>query len=128
MDSLQGRRVLYGIGGLFIALLIFHAGLVAGSHRHMRGEKHGWHGFTMEGHGTVGIVQDVASSSIRIQTRDGLSQIVRLTPTTQVRADDASSTIPASGQYVTVLGVPNDDGTLSATLIHIGRGHDTQRR
>ena len=121
--SVKSRRPIYGIGALLIALLIFHTGVAIGSHRHHR-ERRGWHGFITEGHGAVGIIQEVASSSLRMQMRDDSPQTVWLTSTTIIRGDDASSTTLVAGQQIVVLGTPRGDGTLSADLIHIRERSD----
>src|SRR5438552_3136508 len=85
---MKKRRVLYIVLGIVAALLIFHAGLAAGSHRHSR-DRDGFnrrpragffsrlpHGFIEEGHGVVGVVQSVATSSLTIATRSGALQTV----------------------------------------------------
>ena len=134
ISSGWGRRVLSGLGVLLIALLIFHAGVSIGSRRHFQGrggpgfgfraapgffEVRMPRGFIQNGHGTVGTVESVSTSSIMVDTRDGSSQTVLLTDATVIRSGggDASSTAVSVGQQVIVLGTPNDDGSISANLI-----------
>lgn len=132
VPSEKVRRVLYGLGVLLVALLIFHAGVVTGSHRHSPGRGGPGFGFRVpgfnvqlprgfipNGHGSVGTIQSVSTSSITLQTRDGTTQTVLLTGKTSIRTASgaASSTALSVGQQVIILGTPNDDGTISADLI-----------
>jgi|SRR3989344_7553929 len=132
VPSEKVRQVLYGLGILFVAMLIFHAGVVTGSHRHFPGKAGpgfglrgpGFNvqlprGFIPNGHGSVGTIQNVSTSSITLQTRDGATQTVLLTDKTSIRTQSgaASSTALSVGQQVIILGTPNDDGTISADLI-----------
>lgn len=138
VPSEKARRILYGLGILIVASLIFHAGVVTGSYRHSPGRNGpGWgfrgpgfnvqlpRGFIPNGHGAVGTIQSVASSSVALQTRDGSTQTVLLTGKTIIRnrSDNASSTALTAGQQVVVLGTPNDDGTISADLIRVMPGN-----
>ena len=131
------RWILYGFGVFFVALLIFHAGVVTGSHRHFSdrpGPGFGFRGpgfnvqmprgFIYNGHGAVGTIQSVSTSSITLQTRDGTTQTVLLTGKTSIRTASgaASSTALSVGQQVIILGTPNDDGTISADLIRATPG------
>lgn len=136
MSSERGRKTLYALGALFLAILIFHAGVAVGSHRHVRGKsemEHGWgfrgpgfdvkfpRGFIAGSHGAVGIIVSVGSSSITLRTRDGETQTVLLTNTTVTRSEsgDASSTTLSVGQHIIILGSPSDAGALTADLIRI---------
>ena len=129
------RYLLYGLGALLLVLLIFHAGVVAGSHRR-HSERGEWgfrppfpgffdvrlpRGFILDGHGTVGVVQSVGSSSIILQTRDDSTKTVFLSSKTIIRAGfgDASSTALSPGLHIVVLGTPNNDGALFADLIRV---------
>jgi hypothetical protein len=132
--SQNGRRVLYIIGAFLLSALIFHAGLVIGSHRNFRGNAgRNWgfkapgfyvqfpRGFIQNGHGTVGTIQSVATSSVIIQKRDEAVQMIMITDKTTIRyqSKNASSTALAIGQQIVALGTPNDDGSMIASLIRV---------
>lgn len=136
-SSPHAHFVLFSIGAVVISLLIFHAGFVAGAHNRFplsQEQSRGWnfqapgfgtvhvpHAFIMRGHGIVGIVQNISSSSLTIQTREGETQTVALTSTTQFRNLDgsASSTALVKGLGVMVLGAPDANGQISAEVIRI---------
>jgi len=132
VPSEKVRWVLYGLGILFVALLIFHAGVVTGSHRHFPGRAgpgFGFRGpgfnvqlprgFISNGHGSVGTIQSISTSSLSLETRDGATQTVLLSDKTSIRTESGatSSTALLVGPKVIILGTPNDDGTISADLI-----------
>lgn len=134
--SISGRKILLVIGIVLIAVLIFHAGVVVGSHRHFRGGEeqrfgfrpapgmivmHMPRGFIEGGHGTVGTVEQTATSSLTVRMRDGSTATILLKQGTVIRDldGDASSSVIMAGQSIIVLGVPNDDGTISADLIRV---------
>lgn len=120
---------------VLFALLLFLAGLAVGSHRRFaRAEDKRWgfhgpgfnvrlpHGFIEDGRGVVGTIQSAATSSLTVLARDGSVQtvLIRAETTVRDRSGAASSTALVSGETVTVLGVRNADGTISADLIRIG--------
>ena len=127
------RKVLIGIGVVVVLLLIFHAGMVTGEHRHS-GE-HGFgmqrsggffiarmpQGYMQQGHGAVGTVTALGPSSVTITGRDGGAQTILLAPDTQIRAlnGDASSSALKVGDHVIVLGAPSESGQITAHLIHV---------
>ncbi len=129
------RKILVGIGVLFLAVLIFHAGISVGSHRHVSPRNDAsWgfrapggfnirmpRGFISNGHGAVGTIQSVASSSVSLKTRDGRTQTVLLTGATTIKnsAGYASSSPLSVGQQIVVLGTPDSDGNIAADLIRV---------
>lgn len=130
------RLFLYVLGIVLVVLLIFHAGFVAGSrHRSYPGEgglgfrvhAPGFgemrlpRGFLPHGHGTVGTIQSISTSSITLQTRDGSSQTVLVSDKTLIRNSDgsASSSALTKGLPVIVLGTPDETGQISAELIRL---------
>lgn len=125
----RSTQIAYIVGALAIALLIFHAGFAIGSHRHPpHGERrfgfHGAelpHGYVAGGHGAVGVVESVASSSVSLQLRDGSIETLRLTDKTTIRSSNGatSTTALTPGQHIVALGTPGADGVISADLIRI---------
>lgn len=129
---------LFRLGGFFlVALLIFHAGVAVGARRHPPGRmgSPGAHvrgagfdipvprGFIPEGHGTVGSIESIDSDadSLVVRLRDGSLRTVHMgnSPLIRTETGDASSTALKTGQFVVILGVPDDDGAISARLIRV---------
>lgn len=124
--SAREHKVLYWTGALIFAALIFHAGVAVGSHRHFHGydRPHGFreYGFIADGHGTVGTIESVASSSLTLSTYGGETTQILFDDTTSIRDATGPSTTGAlvTGAHIVVLGTPRDDGSLDARLIRIG--------
>ena len=139
VPSPRVRVILWCAGAVILASLIFHAGVAVGSHRHLRSGAGEWgfrgpgfvlglpHEFMHPGHGTVGIIEKISTSSLMIATRDGDSDTVLLSGATIVRRDagDASSTVLQIGEHVIVLGAPthilDSDDAINATFIRVIR-------
>ncbi len=133
IQSHRGRKIILGVGIALIAILIFHAGVVVGMHRHARGEfgvsrgPGGFfiarmpHGFIEDGHGAVGVINSVTKTSFKLQGRDGSVQTVLISDTTVVRSfdGDASTSALKKGARVIVLGAPDYNGDISAHLVQI---------
>jgi len=124
-------RVVAGVVGvLFLAALIFHAGVVYGSHRNPFGRHDAGrgfrppffpggfelpHGFISNAHGAVGTVTTLALPTITMQTREGTSQTILVGTSTITRGGTALSV----GDEVLVLGEPDSQGRIDATLIRV---------
>ena len=125
-------------GALILALLIFHAGVVYGSHRNPFGRhdaERGFrpsffpenfelpHGFIPSGHGAVGTVSSVSLPTFTLKTRAGTSQTVSISSSTVIRSRSGIDIKTLSvGNQVIVLGEPNEQenqGSIEATIIRI---------
>lgn len=149
MDSIRNtvsyksaRIALSVIGVIVLSALIFHAGLSIGSHSRFRDRDDSRYefqapggfsvrmprGYIQEGHGVVGTVESVATSSLVLKSRDGAEQTVLLTDDTSVRNrfGDASSTAITVGDQAVVIGTPNEDGTVSASVIRVMSNKQTK--
>ncbi|HEY5383158.1 MAG TPA: hypothetical protein VIJ88_01220 [Candidatus Paceibacterota bacterium] len=128
------RYILWGVGAVIIALLIFHAGVVVGSHQSVRGrmvlQGSGTFGgfipseaYVESGHGAVGTIESVALPTFLLQTRDGAVQKIYASTSTIVTGKGASGISSIiSGETVIVIGDPDDtddQGYLDARIIHI---------
>ncbi len=120
-----------------LALLIFHAGVVVGSHRGERSRHevgHGFrppflpsgfelpHGFMSNTHGGVGtITAMVTPSTLTIQTREGVDQTVVVSTSTMIRGVRDTGTAPPLlvGDQIVVLGQPDNQGHINAKLIRV---------
>lgn len=123
------RIALAAFAALVVALLIFHAGVSVGTRRAFRerGVAVGRppaglpHVFIVRGHGAIGVVEQVATSTFTLRTRDGGNETVDLASTTAIRtaAGEATTTVLARGDTVMVLGTPGASGAIQADLIRI---------
>ena len=136
-------KVLVGIIFIFvIVLIIFQAGMYVGLRkarfssrlgdnfeRNFRDPRSG--GFMQRsfpggagmpiGHGAVGEIVSIALPLIVVAGPDKLEKTVVVTKTTEVR--EFRNTVPANelavGDFIIVLGTPNDEGQISAKLIRL---------
>jgi hypothetical protein len=127
------------IGVLILALLIFHTGVVVGSHRDLfsgspvrPGTDHGFrspflpggfelpHGFIPNSHGAVGAIMAITLPSVTMQTREGTSQTILISTSTIIRSMSGADTKTLSvGNQIIVLGKPDNQGRIDAKLIRI---------
>lgn len=130
------RWVLWGAFTSIVALLIFHAGVVVGSHQHLR-ERPGANGapvgmlggimppqgFVESGHGAVGTVASVTLPTFTLQTRDGMLEKVETGSSTVVTGGSTGlASDLTSGEKVIIIGDPaevDDQDDLDARIIHI---------
>ena len=125
---------------IILAGLIFHAGVVVGSHRgQFRGGEFGNpgmrngfrppffpegfempHGFIQDGHGAVGTITALSLPTFQMQTREGINQTIFVSTSTIIRSGDAqNSTTLATGENVIVLGTPDSQNRIDAKIIRI---------
>ncbi|MGH7936598.1 MAG: hypothetical protein ACREF8_06285 [Chthoniobacterales bacterium] len=131
------KWVLWGLGALLLAGLIFHAGVVVGSHEPVRyrGDDEGFHppfppfagmtlpqGFIRGGYGAAGTITAVSLPTITIRTRDGATESIYVGTSTAVSGTSSSSPATlAPGEFVIVIGDPSDtdDNLTDARFIHV---------
>jgi hypothetical protein len=119
------------VAGLFVALLIFHAGVSLGErHALERSRPNGSsvfgpgmpHSFMPEGHGAVGTIQAVSLPTLTLTERDGESETVVLTASTTVE-EGPQMVAPASltaGENIVVIGMPGaNDDQIRAELVRV---------
>ncbi len=132
-------RVVVGvIGALILALLIFHAGVVVGSRRdRFLFVRHGadrgfsfpfllggfalpYGGFIPNSHGAVGTITAVTLPTLSVETRGGTSETILVGTSTIIRNSGESTSLALSvGDQVVVLGEPDSQGRIDATLIRV---------
>lgn len=134
------RPVLYllvTLAVLFIALLIFDAGIAVGTRRAFEMRPRGDmmferqpmfgvggvgvplpHGFVPGNHGAVGTITSVSLPTLDMTTRDGTTQHIRITDDTRIEGIDRplDSDDLAVGQSIIVLATPGEMSTSSETL------------
>ncbi len=129
-SSRKARLIGISIGAILLAALIFHAGVVYGSHRSRFGRDdvtRGFrppffpgnfelpHGFLQNNHGAIGTITTISLPTFTMQTREGTSQTILMGSTTALRSNKTL----APGDEVIVLGEPDSQGRIDAMLIRV---------
>lgn len=138
------KWVLWGAFTLVLAALIFHAGVVVGSHsRPMPGRGPGGgfeaqmpfgggavslpQGFIPGGHGALGTIAAIVLPTLTLTSRDGMTLRVEVSSTTVI-AGGATGGLSdlVVGDTVIVIGDPHDtdnNGDIDARLVRITSAH-----
>ncbi|HVY72880.1 MAG TPA: hypothetical protein VG984_02435 [Candidatus Paceibacterota bacterium] len=122
---------------LFVALLVFDAGVAVGTRRAFNIRPHGNmmyerqpmfgvggvgvplpHGFIPGNHGAVGTISAISLPTFDMTTRDGAIQHVRITDDTRIEGMDRplSPDNLSTGQSIVVFAAPGEMSTSSETL------------
>jgi len=126
------RTTVYILAGIFVALIIFQAGMVTGEHRasfsyrmgdaYARAfEKPESRRETFIGaHGAAGKIVSIHLPTFVIEAPDNTERVITIGPDTEVRRfrDVATSTDLNVDDFVVVIGEP-DDAEIAAKLIRI---------
>ena len=128
------RPALYILAGLFVALLIFQAGMFAGyrmaafSYGTGRAyydvferSEHGYRGGFSEAHGAAGQIVSLTLPTFIVKSRDNTEKVVLIESDTEIRRfrDVATSTDLKTNDFVVVIGEPNTKAQVAAKLIRI---------
>ena len=124
------RVAAYTAGTVVVGLLIFHAGFASGERHAFERLHHGGtmlpegflpHGFIPDGHGMVGVIESVGSSTLTVRTRDGNTEYVEVGSTTIIHADPSATTSqPQVGSGIVIIGNPDDSANeLDARFIRL---------
>ena len=135
VQSKNARAAAAAFGALLLALLIFHAGVVFGSHRGPfnrpnldRGFRSPFfpgnfelpHGFIPNNHGAVGTITALALPTFTMETRDGMAKTILVSTSTVIwSAGTAGAEALSEGARVTVLGVLDNAGRIDAKVIRV---------
>ncbi|MCX6736295.1 MAG: hypothetical protein NTZ13_04385 [Candidatus Parcubacteria bacterium] len=140
LQSDKAKHILTGIGIAIIALVIFQAGIFVGfkkasfsgrlgdNYYQTFGNRNSERGFPeMRGmdlpntHGTIGKVAVIALPKIVVADRDGVEKTVLLNEKTDIRRfrDSIKPEELKAGDFVTIIGDPNDNGQIEARLIRV---------
>jgi len=140
MSSKNARLITGVIGVVVFSFLIFHAGVVFGTHRNpfggpsdrsdmsrgfrppfFPGDFEMPHGFIPNSHGAVGAITEITLPTFRMETREGTSQTISIGTSTIIRnIDDSADTSALSiGNQIIVIGDTNSEGHIGAKLIRI---------
>ena len=130
------RPLVYVLAGLFVALLIFQAGMFTGERRAAftygtgaayynvferpdRGS--GFHEGFSEAHGAAGQIVSISLPTFIVKSRDNTEKVVLIDSGTEIRRfhESATSTDLALNDFVVVIGEPNSKAQVAAKLIRI---------
>ena len=138
--SQKVRGILIGLGVAVLVLVIFQAGMVAGYHkakfgarfgdnfeRNFVGPKGGNFGDRLPGpgmpggHGAVGEIVSIVLPQVVIAGPDNLEKTVLVGTSTMVREfrDEITADKLKVGDFVIILGNPNEEGQVDAKLIRL---------
>jgi len=127
------------IGVLVLALLIFHAGVVFGSHRNSFGDPldrsgmgRGFRppfmpdgfemprGFIPNSHGAVGAITAITLPTFTMETREGTSKTILVSTSTMIQNGENPKNITLSvGTHIIVLGDTDSEGRIGAKVIRM---------
>ena len=129
------RITLYALSALFVALLIFQAGMFTGERRaaftygtgaayyRVFDENHGpgSRDFLMEAHGAAGKIVSLNLPTFVVSGPDQTEKVVMVGDDTEIRRfhSEASSSDLGVDDFVVVIGEPNSDAQIDAKLIRI---------
>jgi hypothetical protein len=130
LESKKTRAVIFTLGGIAGALLIFGGGVAVGYQKAIFSSSEGMnyqHNFGMglqrgpNAHGVMGDVIDVASSSFSVTDSDNDEHSIVITSDTVIRDVDQTVSVSeiAPGSRVVVIGAPNADGQVEARFVRV---------
>jgi hypothetical protein len=141
LRSKKTKATLIILGAIALLLLVFGLGISVGYRKAIFASRYGENyylnfsgappgGFfglmtggtmPMSGHGLVGIVIDLASSTISVRDQNNTEQSVHVSADTVIR--EMNATVPVNdvevGDPITVIGEPNEVGQIEARFIRI---------
>ncbi len=138
LESKKFLKLLYGLGVLIIAGVIFHAGIEVGARKASFGNAYGQHyfeNFGMERHGplgelsehfsnpngAVGKIIQITSPTFVVEGSDNTEKVILITDDTEFllgRQKVSESELKIDG-YVVVVGIPDEQGQVEARLVRI---------
>ncbi len=139
ISSKKVRLTACVIGVIVLALLIFHAGVVFGSHRNSFGGPSGRpsmdrgfrppffpNGFELprsfipNSHGAVGSITAITLPTLTMETREGTSKTIFVGTSTMIQSTkDTDAKTLSVGNKIIVLGESDSQGRIDAKLIRI---------
>jgi hypothetical protein len=137
LESKISTRVLSATGIILVAMIIFSAGIVVGSHKASFG--HAWEenyekNFGMgpnrpifgrdnfpNAHGTTGKIIKIELPTIIVQDKNNVEKAVLLTDDTKIQKmmDTVETKDLSVDDYVIVIGSPNEQGQIEAKFIRV---------
>lgn len=138
-NSKTVRGIIIGLGVAILVLGVFKLGQVSGYHKARFSQKFGDNfnrnfidprggGFLKDfsdriappgGHGAVGKIVSISLPLMVVAGPDNIEKTILVSESTEIRKyrDDITTTELKIGDFIVVLGAPNDDGQIEAKLI-----------
>lgn len=137
-ESKISNNIVYGIGAVILALIIFSAGVKVGFHKSSfgrdwgehynenfgmgrRSEKMGMMNYFPNAHGTTGKILKLEIPNILVQDKDNTEKVVATDDDTKIQKGSESITIAdlKIDDFIVVIGTPNNKGQIEAKLIRV---------
>jgi hypothetical protein len=127
-DATKANMVMYGIGILFIIIIIFQAGMLVGARKDhyfqnntARGDRYPIMERLPAAHGTTGIIISINFPSIVVADKDNTEKTLFVRDTTVIRGVSGDLTFSElkTGDLITVIGTPTPQGSLLANFIRV---------
>lgn len=131
-------RVMYGLGAVVIAVVIFQAGMFVGFHKASFGRSWGENYSRNFGprsgklpgpmpenfpnsHGAIGKIIKVELPTLILEDKDGTEKIILITDDTKIRKmrEEGTGADLTVDSYIVVIGSPNTSGQIEAKLIRM---------
>jgi len=144
------KRVIIGLAGFVIVVLIFGAGIFVGGmkarfsyrwaesyHKNFAGPRGGFFGDWrtlpppgdfIEGHGTFGEIIKINDSDLIVKGQGDVEKVILITKDTTIERgrDTLKKEELKVGDQVVIIGSPNEQGQIEAKLIRIFDGEDVR--
>ncbi len=139
IKSKKFSTILYTVGGLLVALIIFQAGIFVGYH--IASFSIGWDNShngnirdprsifapfgrdtdDMNAHGAIGEIISVRLPQIMVKEPSGNEAIILISSTTPIRSmrNQASTSDLTIGAEIVTIGIPDEQGQIHATFIRV---------
>jgi preprotein translocase subunit YajC len=125
-ESTKATMLMYGIGVLLVAVIIFQFGMIIGARKSslLEEQKERYVDLTKPlptAHGTAGRIVAINESTILVADEDNTEKVVVVRDETIIRSlrDDVDSTALRPGDFIVVIGTPNSRGYIQANLIRV---------
>lgn len=139
IQSKAFRKILYGIGALIIAMLIFHAGVFVGYHKAAFSYRYGDNYYKTFGeprghmprgfgrdnfsdtHGAIGKIIKINLPTLIISDKNNIEKIILIKDDTQINRfrETLKPTDLKIDDFVVVIGTPNNQSQVEAKLIRL---------
>lgn len=124
-ESNKVTLIMYGIGILLIAIIIFQAGMIVGRGKESiineQKERYSIQQPNTTVHGTTGIIVGINLPKILVADEDHTEKVILVRDETIIRSlrDELSAEDLKSGDYIVVIGTPTLQGYIQANLIRV---------
>ena len=144
LESKTAVNILYGIGIIIVAMIIFYAGITVGFHKASYGQAWADHyneNFGMghspmgtmpmrldsggdyfpNAHGATGKIIKIELPNVMVQDKENTEKVITINPDTTIQKDRVNITAADLhvDDFVVTIGAPNDTGVIEAKFIRV---------